>query len=85
MNINISAVKCYILLIDKVPPLSQVKVMAEDRAEWEGKVFISEPFSPLPPLATTSCIIEDRGNHTQHCITRISYLIRHEHYLQHTL
>lgn len=37
--------------------------MAEDRAEWEGKVFVSEPFSRLPPLATTSCIIEDNGKH----------------------
>lgn len=35
--------------------------MADDRAEWEGKSFVSEPFSCLPPLATTSCIIEDRG------------------------
>lgn len=41
--------------------LSQVKVIAEDRAEWEGKVFVSEPFSRLPPLATTPCITEDRG------------------------
>lgn len=39
----------------------KVKVMAEDRAEWGGKVFISEHFSRLPPLATTSCVIEDRG------------------------
>ncbi|KAM7391158.1 hypothetical protein PAMP_021869 [Pampus punctatissimus] len=48
---------------------SAVKVMAEDRAEWEGKVFVSEPFSRLPPLATTSCIIEDRGN-TSPCVIR---------------
>lgn len=46
--------------------LSQVKVIAEDQAEWEDKVFVSEPFSQPPPLATTSCSIEDRGNHTQH-------------------
>ncbi|XP_006809662.1 protein transport protein Sec24C [Neolamprologus brichardi] len=39
---------------------SAVKVMTEDKAEWEGKVFTSEPFSSLPPLATTSCIVEDR-------------------------
>ncbi|KAF7659132.1 hypothetical protein LDENG_00003000 [Lucifuga dentata] len=41
---------------------SAVKVMAEDRAEWEGKVFMSEPFSRLPPLATTPCVIEDKGS-----------------------
>lgn len=46
--------------------LSQVKVIAEDQAQWEDKVFVTEPFSQLPPLATTSCRIEDRGNHTQH-------------------
>lgn len=39
--------------------------MAEDRAEWEDKVFASEPFSQLPPLATTPCSVEDRGNPTQ--------------------
>ena len=44
---------------------------AEDlkaKAEWEGKVFVSEPFSRLPPLATTSCIVEDKGKRTQHCL-----------------
>uniref|UniRef100_H3DDV9 Si:dkey-13n15.2 n=1 Tax=Tetraodon nigroviridis TaxID=99883 RepID=H3DDV9_TETNG len=40
---------------------SAVKVCAEDQAEWEEKVFVSEPFSHLPPLATTSCRIEDGG------------------------
>ncbi|KAM4616638.1 protein transport protein Sec24C [Polymixia lowei] len=48
---------------------SAVKVMAEDRSEWEGKTFVSEPGSPLPPLATTSCIIEDRGN-VSPCVIR---------------
>ncbi|XP_028270110.1 protein transport protein Sec24C isoform X2 [Parambassis ranga] len=54
---------------------SAVKVMAEDRAEWEGKVFVSEPFSRLPPLATTPCIIEDRGNASPHAIRSVSYVV----------
>lgn len=52
---------------------SAVKVMADDRAEWEGKSFVSEPFSCLPPLATTSCIIEDRGNASPFVIRATSY------------
>nr|XP_019965819.1 PREDICTED: protein transport protein Sec24C-like isoform X2 [Paralichthys olivaceus] len=52
-----------------------VKVMAEDRAEWEGKVFVSEPFSQLPPLATTSCIVEDRGNTSPFAIRSTSYCL----------
>ncbi|XP_029960116.1 protein transport protein Sec24C [Salarias fasciatus] len=54
---------------------SAVKVMAEDRAEWEGKVFISEPFSRLPPLATTSCVVEDRGNASPFAIRSTSYCV----------
>uniref|UniRef100_A0A8D3AMD6 Protein transport protein Sec24C-like n=1 Tax=Scophthalmus maximus TaxID=52904 RepID=A0A8D3AMD6_SCOMX len=54
---------------------SAVKVIAEDRAEWEGKVFVSEPFSRLPPLATTSCIIEDRGNASPLAIRATSYCV----------
>ncbi|XP_072243466.1 protein transport protein Sec24C [Leuresthes tenuis] len=54
---------------------SAVKVMAEDRAEWEGKVFVSEPFSRLPPLATTSCVIEDRGNASPNAIRSTSYCV----------
>ncbi|TMS04083.1 Protein transport protein Sec24C [Larimichthys crocea] len=54
---------------------SAVKVIAEDRAEWEGKVFVSEPFSRLPPLATTSCIIEDKGNASPLAIRSISYCV----------
>ncbi|XP_030000165.1 protein transport protein Sec24C isoform X2 [Sphaeramia orbicularis] len=54
---------------------SAVKVMAEDRAEWEGKVFVSEPVSRLPPLATTSCIIEDRGNASPFAIRATSYCV----------
>lgn len=45
--------------------MPQVKVIAEDKAEWEDKVFVSEPFSRLPPLATTYCTVEDRGKDTQ--------------------
>ncbi|XP_022608523.1 protein transport protein Sec24C-like isoform X1 [Seriola dumerili] len=54
---------------------SAVKVIAEDRAEWEGKVFVAEPFSRLPPLATTSCIIEDRGNTSPFAIRSTSYCV----------
>ncbi|CAN9512969.1 unnamed protein product [Ophioblennius macclurei] len=54
---------------------SAVKVMAEDRAEWEGKVFIAEPFSRLPPLATTSCAVEDRGNASPFAIRSTSYCV----------
>ncbi|KAM3867427.1 protein transport protein Sec24C [Diretmus argenteus] len=57
---------------------SAVKVMAEDRAEWEGKVFVSEPTSPLPPLATTSCIIEDRGNASPCAIRSTCYCVPSE-------
>ncbi|XP_078141465.1 protein transport protein Sec24C isoform X2 [Centroberyx gerrardi] len=57
---------------------SAVKVMAEDRAEWEGKVFVSEPSSSLPPLATTSCIIEDRGNASPCAIRSTSYCVPSE-------
>lgn len=54
---------------------SVVKVIAEDRAEWEGKVFVSEPFSRLPPLATTPCITEDRGNASPQAIRSTSYCV----------
>ncbi|XP_070821357.1 protein transport protein Sec24C [Chaetodon trifascialis] len=54
---------------------SAVKVIAEDRAEWKGKVFVSEPFSHLPPLATTSCIIEDRGSASPSAIRSTSYCV----------
>ncbi|XP_029017006.1 protein transport protein Sec24C isoform X2 [Betta splendens] len=54
---------------------SVVKVMEEDRAEWEGKVFVSEPFSRLPPLATTSCIIEDNGNASPFAIRSTCYCV----------
>ncbi|XP_041855130.1 protein transport protein Sec24C isoform X3 [Melanotaenia boesemani] len=54
---------------------SVVKVMAEDKAEWEGKVFVSEHFSRLPPLATTSCVVEDRGNTSPFAIRSTSYCV----------
>ncbi|XP_036955278.1 protein transport protein Sec24C isoform X1 [Acanthopagrus latus] len=54
---------------------SAVKVIAEDKAEWEDKVFVSEPFSRLPPLATTYCTVEDRGNASPSAIRSISYCV----------
>ncbi|KAG7489059.1 transport protein Sec24C-like isoform X1 [Solea senegalensis] len=54
---------------------SAVEVIAEDRAEWEGKVFVSEPFSHLPPLATTSCMVEDQGNASPSVIRATSYCV----------
>ncbi|CAJ1069455.1 protein transport protein Sec24C isoform X1 [Xyrichtys novacula] len=54
---------------------SAVKVLAEDTAEWEGKVFVSEPFSSLPPLPTTSCIVEDRGSASPRAIRSTSYCV----------
>ncbi|XP_061586196.1 uncharacterized protein si:dkey-13n15.2 [Cololabis saira] len=54
---------------------SAVKVMDEDWAEWEGRVFVSEPFSCLPPLSTTSCVIEDKGNASPCVIRSTSYSI----------
>ncbi|XP_047449036.1 protein transport protein Sec24C [Mugil cephalus] len=54
---------------------SAVKVMSDDRAAWEDKVFVSEPFSRLPPLATTSCVIEDRGNASPSAIRFTSYSV----------
>lgn len=56
--------------------MPQVKVLADDRAEWEGKVFVSEPLSPLPPMATTSCIMEDRGKPTNTNFTGLRYCLR---------
>ncbi|KAM9823144.1 protein transport protein Sec24C isoform 1-T1 [Syngnathus typhle] len=54
---------------------SAVKVMADDRAEWEGKVFISESFGPPPPLPTTSCIVEDGGNASPRAIRSTTYCL----------
>ncbi|XP_041642619.1 protein transport protein Sec24C [Cheilinus undulatus] len=61
--------------LDPVLLPSAVKVIAEDRAEWEGKVFVSEPFSHLPPLATTPCVIEDRGCASPFAIRSTSYCV----------
>ncbi|XP_055080344.1 protein transport protein Sec24C [Periophthalmus magnuspinnatus] len=52
---------------------SAVKVMAEDQAQWEGKVYVSEPPSRLPPLPTTSCTIEDKGSASPFAIRATSY------------
>ncbi|XP_023694358.2 protein transport protein Sec24C isoform X1 [Paramormyrops kingsleyae] len=52
---------------------SAVQIMQDDKAEWEGKVFASEPTGPLPPLATTDCLMEDRGSASPHFIRCTSY------------
>ncbi|XP_068166997.1 protein transport protein Sec24C [Antennarius striatus] len=54
---------------------SVVKVIAEDRAEWQNEVFIAETFSSLPPLATTSCIIEDRGTASPLAVRSTTYCL----------
>ncbi|XP_062308112.1 LOW QUALITY PROTEIN: protein transport protein Sec24C [Osmerus eperlanus] len=54
---------------------SAVKVMEDDRAEWEGRVFVSELGSSLPPLATTECITEDRGNARPGYMRATSYCV----------
>ncbi|XP_059909912.1 protein transport protein Sec24C [Gadus macrocephalus] len=54
---------------------SAVRVMAEDRAEWEGKVYRSGPDSSLPPLATTRCIIEDGGSASPCAIRCTTYRV----------
>nr|XP_057927849.1 protein transport protein Sec24C isoform X2 [Doryrhamphus excisus] len=57
---------------------SAVNVMADDRAEWEGKVFVSEPFCPPPPLPTTSCVVEDRGSASPNAIRSTTYCLPHD-------
>ncbi|XP_062874101.1 protein transport protein Sec24C [Trichomycterus rosablanca] len=52
---------------------SVVQVMNEDRAQWDGKVFASEPQSSVPPLSTTACTLEDRGNATARFIRCTTY------------
>ncbi|TSN86039.1 Protein transport protein Sec24C [Bagarius yarrelli] len=52
---------------------SVVQVMNEDRAQWEGKIFDSEPKSSVPPLSSTSCTLEDKGNATSRFIRCTSY------------
>ncbi|XP_061788040.1 protein transport protein Sec24C [Nerophis lumbriciformis] len=54
---------------------SAVKVMADDRAQWEGKVFVSEPFCSLPPLPTTTCIVEDGGSASPNAMRSTSYCV----------
>ncbi|KAF5905633.1 protein transport protein Sec24C-like, partial [Clarias magur] len=52
---------------------SVVQVMNEDRAQWEGKIFATEHKSCVPPLSSTSCTLEDRGNATARFIRCTSY------------
>ncbi|XP_031426585.1 protein transport protein Sec24C isoform X2 [Clupea harengus] len=52
---------------------SAVQVMQEDQTEWEGKAFASEAPSNLPPLSTTDCIIEDKGNASPRFIRCTTY------------
>ncbi|XP_050967234.1 protein transport protein Sec24C isoform X2 [Labeo rohita] len=52
---------------------SVVQVIKEDRIQWEGKVFVSESKSSVPPLSSTRCTLEDRGNATARFIRCTSY------------
>ncbi|KAA0716707.1 Protein transport protein [Triplophysa tibetana] len=52
---------------------SVVQVIKEDRLQWEGKVFASKSKSSVPPLSSTRCTLEDRGNATPHFIRCTTY------------
>ncbi|XP_016142056.1 protein transport protein Sec24C [Sinocyclocheilus grahami] len=52
---------------------SVVHVIKENRIQWEGKVFVSESKSSVPPLSSTQCTLEDRGNATARFIRCTSY------------
>ncbi|XP_067295337.1 protein transport protein Sec24C [Pseudorasbora parva] len=52
---------------------SVVQVIKEDKIQWEGKVFVSESKSSVPPLSSTQCTLEDRGNATPNFIRCTSY------------
>ncbi|KAI7813287.1 putative protein transport protein Sec24C [Triplophysa rosa] len=52
---------------------SVVQVIKEDRVQWEGKVFVSKSKSSVPPLSSTRCTLEDRGNATPHFIRCTTY------------
>ncbi|XP_076852265.1 protein transport protein Sec24C-like isoform X2 [Brachyhypopomus gauderio] len=52
---------------------SVVRVMNEDRAQWEEKVFISGPRVSVPPLSTTPCTMEDGGSATARFIRCTCY------------
>lgn len=52
---------------------SVVQVIKEDRIQWEGKVFVSECKSSVPPLSSTQCTLEDRGNARPRFIRCTSY------------
>ncbi|KAL1273950.1 hypothetical protein QQF64_026764 [Cirrhinus molitorella] len=52
---------------------SVVQAIKEDKIQWEGKVFVSESKSSVPPLSSTQCTLEDRGNATARFIRCTSY------------
>lgn len=52
---------------------SAVKVMADDQAQWRGKVYVAEPMSCLPPLATTTCTVKDKGSASPFAIRATTY------------
>lgn len=60
-------------------------MIVEDQAEWKDKVFVSEPYSQLPPLATTSCTIEDRGKHTHTHTHHLHQYYSHRYQLLYSL
>ncbi|XP_073716463.1 protein transport protein Sec24C [Misgurnus anguillicaudatus] len=53
---------------------SVVQVIKEDRVQWEGKVFVSKSKSSVPPLSSTRCTLEDRGNATARFLRCTSYI-----------
>ncbi|XP_043096776.1 protein transport protein Sec24C [Puntigrus tetrazona] len=52
---------------------SVVQVIKEDRIQWEGKVFVSESKSSVPPLSSTQCTLEDKGTGTPRFVRCTSY------------
>ncbi|XP_069037867.1 protein transport protein Sec24C isoform X1 [Lepisosteus oculatus] len=52
---------------------SAVKVIEDDRDEWAGQVFVSDTSRQLPPLSSTECTVEDRGNASPRFIRCTSY------------
>ncbi|XP_066570370.1 protein transport protein Sec24C [Amia ocellicauda] len=52
---------------------SAVTVIEEDRAQWEGRVFVSDSSGQLPPLSSTECTVEDVGSASPRFIRCTSY------------
>ncbi|XP_056313563.1 protein transport protein Sec24C [Danio aesculapii] len=52
---------------------SVVQVIKEDKMQWEGKVFVSECKSSVPPLSSSPCTLEDRGNATPRYVRCTTY------------